>query len=126
MTRIGGAALNGLAEGMGRRGGQLGAFLRTLPESRQPAAAQATRLLTDAAAVAADVKRVSDERPQRHLAPPLHVRRPRLEPGHVRLGQAKLGIQNTRVQKQDNAARSFRFELGRSELHPTFAFEDTP
>jgi hypothetical protein len=32
------------------------------------------------------------------------------------------GIQNTRVQKQDSAARFFRFELGRSELHPTFAF----
>lgn len=50
------AGLEGLAEGMSRRGTQLGVFLKTLPESRRPAAAVAEKLLGRAAIAAADTK----------------------------------------------------------------------
>jgi putative membrane-bound dehydrogenase-like protein len=56
------AGLNGIADGMGRRGSQLAAFLQTLPEGKKAAAEQATKLLNGAAAVAADAKRDSAER----------------------------------------------------------------
>lgn len=56
------AGLNGLAEGMGRRGKQLGLFLKTLPEERRSAAEQATRLLGQAATVALDAKRETGNR----------------------------------------------------------------
>jgi putative heme-binding domain-containing protein len=55
-------ALGGLAEGMGRRGNQLGAFLAKLPAERQEAGQQAARLLAQAAAVATDSKRDTPER----------------------------------------------------------------
>jgi len=54
--------LNGLAEGMSRRNVQLGAFLKKLPENRQAATAQANRLLTQAATIAADGKREPAQR----------------------------------------------------------------
>jgi putative heme-binding domain-containing protein len=53
--------LDGLAEGMGRRGIQLGTFLKALPESKH-AAGLADRLLSQAAAVAADTKADPAER----------------------------------------------------------------
>jgi putative membrane-bound dehydrogenase-like protein len=56
------AGLQGLAEGMGRRGTQLAAFLQSLPDDKKPAAAQATKLLTEAATVAADRRRDARER----------------------------------------------------------------
>jgi putative membrane-bound dehydrogenase-like protein len=56
------AGLNGLAEGMGRRGKQLGVFLKTLPENRRGAAEQAARLLGQAATVALDAKREPGDR----------------------------------------------------------------
>jgi len=48
--------LEGLAEGMGRRGTQLSAFLKTLPEGKRAAADLADRLLAQAAKVAEDAK----------------------------------------------------------------------
>jgi putative membrane-bound dehydrogenase-like protein len=54
--------LNGLAEGMGRRGTQLGTFLDTLPAERQAAARQAAALLTAAARLAGDRKQPAPER----------------------------------------------------------------
>src|SRR5206468_4267456 len=54
--------LDGLAEGMGRRGTQLGAFLKTLPEDQRSAAVLADKLLTQAARVAADSKADPAER----------------------------------------------------------------
>jgi putative membrane-bound dehydrogenase-like protein len=50
------AGLNGLADGMGRRGTQLGVFLKSLPKDKQSVAGQVNRLLARAAAVAADAK----------------------------------------------------------------------
>jgi putative membrane-bound dehydrogenase-like protein len=50
------AGLNGLADGMGRRGTQLGVFLKSLPEGKQSVVGQVNRLLARAAAVAADAK----------------------------------------------------------------------
>jgi putative membrane-bound dehydrogenase-like protein len=50
------AGLNGLADGMGRRGTQLAAFLKSLPESRRPVAEQTNRLLARAGTLAADAK----------------------------------------------------------------------
>jgi len=51
------AGLNGLADGMGRRGTQLAVFLETLPAGNKEAVAQATALLSQAAQVATDAKR---------------------------------------------------------------------
>jgi putative membrane-bound dehydrogenase-like protein len=48
------AALAGLAEGMGRRGKQLAAFLQSLPASHRAAGERAAELLRQAAAVAQD------------------------------------------------------------------------
>jgi putative membrane-bound dehydrogenase-like protein len=56
------AGLNGLADGMGRRGTQLAAFLQTLPATKKTAVDQATKLLNGAAEVAANAKRDSHER----------------------------------------------------------------
>lgn len=56
------AALNGLAEGMGRRGAQLGAFLASLPAERKEVAARAKGLLEKAAAVASDAGRSTVDR----------------------------------------------------------------
>jgi putative heme-binding domain-containing protein len=56
------AGLNGLAEGMGRRGTQLGVFLDTLPAERKTAARQATTLLTAATRLADDPKQPPAER----------------------------------------------------------------
>lgn len=56
------AALEGLADGMGRRGGHLGNFLKTLPESDRKVAAAANTLLARSATVAADTKRELAER----------------------------------------------------------------
>jgi putative membrane-bound dehydrogenase-like protein len=54
--------LDGLADGMGRRGTQLGAFLKTLPEGQRPAAELADKLLAQAAKVAGDPKADAAER----------------------------------------------------------------
>jgi putative membrane-bound dehydrogenase-like protein len=54
--------LDGLAEGMGRRGLRLGAFLTTWPEGKRRAAEVAGKLLADAAKVAADPKADPAER----------------------------------------------------------------
>jgi putative membrane-bound dehydrogenase-like protein len=54
--------LDGLAEGMGRRGTQLGAFLKALPENKRPAADLADKLLAQAAKAAADAKAEPAER----------------------------------------------------------------
>jgi putative membrane-bound dehydrogenase-like protein len=54
--------LDGLAEGMGRRGTQLGEFLKGLPEPQRPAAAKAALLLKQAAPTAEDAKRDLAER----------------------------------------------------------------
>jgi putative membrane-bound dehydrogenase-like protein len=54
--------LDGLAEGMGRRGTQLGAFLKALPEGKRSTADLADRLLAQAAKVAADPKADAPER----------------------------------------------------------------
>ncbi len=51
------AGLTGLADGMGRRGRQLSAFLAALPPSRKAAADGAARLLRQATKLAADPKR---------------------------------------------------------------------
>jgi putative heme-binding domain-containing protein len=48
------AGLNGIADGMGRRGGQLGAFLKMEAGSRPRTAARTAELLDQAAALAAD------------------------------------------------------------------------
>lgn len=56
------ALLNGLAEGMGRRGSQLGAFLEAFPEAKRPIAAQGLRLLEDTASLASDASRDIAER----------------------------------------------------------------
>ncbi|HKI32719.1 MAG TPA: PVC-type heme-binding CxxCH protein [Gemmataceae bacterium] len=56
------AGLDGLAEGMGRRGTQLGGFLKTLPADKHRAADLADRLLGLAAKVAADGKADPGER----------------------------------------------------------------
>jgi putative membrane-bound dehydrogenase-like protein len=55
-------AINGLAEGMGRRGTQLSVFLNSLPSEKQQASKQAEVLLKEAASVAADAKRETAER----------------------------------------------------------------
>jgi putative membrane-bound dehydrogenase-like protein len=54
--------LDGLAEGMGRRGAQLDAFLRNAPEDRRPTADRADRLLGRAAELGADAKTDPTER----------------------------------------------------------------
>jgi putative membrane-bound dehydrogenase-like protein len=54
--------LDGLAEGMGRRGAQLGVFLKALPEGQRPAADLADKLLAQAAKVAGDAKADPGER----------------------------------------------------------------
>jgi putative membrane-bound dehydrogenase-like protein len=56
------AGLNGLAEGMGRRGTQLGAFLKTLPKEKQQAVERTIRLLESAVGVAKDAKSPAEER----------------------------------------------------------------
>jgi putative membrane-bound dehydrogenase-like protein len=56
------AGLTGLADGMGRRGTQLAVFLSSLPEAKKGLVEQATTLLTQAAAVAADRNRPLPER----------------------------------------------------------------
>jgi putative membrane-bound dehydrogenase-like protein len=55
--------LDGLAEGMGRRGTQLAAFLSKLPEENRSAAKLANDLLASSAKVAADPRASADERP---------------------------------------------------------------
>ncbi len=54
--------LNGLADGMGRRGTQLGAFLRTVPVEHRAVVEQTDKLLVRAAEWAVDAKRDSTER----------------------------------------------------------------
>jgi putative membrane-bound dehydrogenase-like protein len=56
------AGLNGLADGMGRRGTQLGEFLQGLPAARRAVGERTAALLTRAAAVAADARRDRAER----------------------------------------------------------------
>jgi putative heme-binding domain-containing protein len=56
------AGLNGLADGMGRRGTQLGLFLKTLPKLKQPVVERTEALLAQAAGIAADQKRDLSER----------------------------------------------------------------
>jgi putative membrane-bound dehydrogenase-like protein len=56
------AGLGGLADGMGRRGTQLAAFLEKLPASRKQAVEQANALLARAADLAADHQRDAAER----------------------------------------------------------------
>jgi putative membrane-bound dehydrogenase-like protein len=56
------AGLGGLAEGMGRRGTQLAAFLAALPQAHRAVARQATALLSEAAAVATDRGRPRSDR----------------------------------------------------------------
>ncbi len=56
------AALEGLADGMGRRGTHLATFLKSLPGSAREAAAGAGELLARSANVAADVKQGTAER----------------------------------------------------------------
>lgn len=56
------AGLNGLADGMGRRGTQLGAFLAKLPAAHAPTAARMTSLLQEATALAGDSRREAAER----------------------------------------------------------------
>lgn len=56
------AALEGLAGGMGRRGGHLGTFLKTLSASDRKVATATAELLSRSAAVAADTKRAPAER----------------------------------------------------------------
>jgi putative membrane-bound dehydrogenase-like protein len=56
------AVLEGLVEGMGRRGTQLGVFLASLPEARKPLVEQTTALLNQAADAALDPKRRLDDR----------------------------------------------------------------
>jgi hypothetical protein len=56
------AGVEGLGEGMGRRGTQLGVFLASLPEARKPLVEQTTALLGQAADVAVDRKRRPDDR----------------------------------------------------------------
>jgi putative membrane-bound dehydrogenase-like protein len=56
------AGLQGLAEGMGRRGTQLGEFLQQLPEGQRAAADKAAALLKQAAPVAADARHDLTER----------------------------------------------------------------
>lgn len=55
-------ALNGLADGMGRRGRQLSAFLQKLPAEQRPAADAAEELLAQAGRVCTDSKRETGER----------------------------------------------------------------
>jgi putative membrane-bound dehydrogenase-like protein len=55
-------SLDGLAEGMGRRGTQLGAFLKGLPADQRRAADLADTLLAEAAKVAGDTKADPAER----------------------------------------------------------------
>jgi putative membrane-bound dehydrogenase-like protein len=54
--------LDGLTEGMGRRGTQLGSFLKTLPEGKRSVADLADKLLAQAAKVAADARADAGER----------------------------------------------------------------
>jgi putative heme-binding domain-containing protein len=56
------AVLAGLAEGMGRRGTQLGAFLKGLPAEYQGVDAQAGKVFLSAAKAAADARRDPGER----------------------------------------------------------------
>jgi putative membrane-bound dehydrogenase-like protein len=56
------ATLEGLAEGMGRRGTQLSVFLASLPEAKKPLVEQTTALLRQAADSAVDEKRQPDDR----------------------------------------------------------------
>ncbi len=56
------AGLNGLAEGMGRRGTQLGVFLKSLGESQRAVAERAAALLTQAATLASDTQQEAAER----------------------------------------------------------------
>ncbi len=54
--------VDGLAEGMGRRGARLGAFLEAMPGPKKPTAERAAALLAGAAAVAAEAGRGAAER----------------------------------------------------------------
>jgi putative membrane-bound dehydrogenase-like protein len=56
------AGVNGLADGMGRRGAQLGVFLTSLGESKRPLAERATGLLAQAATLATDSGREPADR----------------------------------------------------------------
>jgi putative membrane-bound dehydrogenase-like protein len=56
------AVLNGLADGMGRRGTQLGALLEALPAAYRPAVRQTEALLGGMAALAVDPKKAAGER----------------------------------------------------------------
>src|SRR5262249_46392986 len=56
------AGVNGLAEGMGRRGVQLSAFLSRLSESAKPTVKKTSALLDQAARLAGDHKRPPGER----------------------------------------------------------------
>jgi putative membrane-bound dehydrogenase-like protein len=56
------AGLNGVADGMGRRGRQLSAFLHALPAEKRKAAESAEALLARAGQVCADGKRETSER----------------------------------------------------------------
>ncbi len=56
------AGLNGLAEGMGRRGTQLAAFLETLTDTRRPTADKALALLARAADLAKEPARPLEDR----------------------------------------------------------------
>ncbi|MBI1914012.1 MAG: HEAT repeat domain-containing protein [Planctomycetes bacterium] len=56
------AAVEGLAEGMSRRGTQLGAFLKSLPKEARPAEESTNALLTRFAAAASNLKRDPVER----------------------------------------------------------------
>jgi putative membrane-bound dehydrogenase-like protein len=56
------AGLGGIAEGVGRRGGQLAEVLKALPAERKTAVERTAELLKDAAGVAGDGKRPTPER----------------------------------------------------------------
>lgn len=56
------AGLNGLSEGLARRGEQMAAFVEALSASRRPLVEQVNRLLAEAATVAGDLRRSAEER----------------------------------------------------------------
>jgi putative membrane-bound dehydrogenase-like protein len=56
------AILNGLAEGMGRRGTQLGAFIASWPPEKRAAAKEASTLLLEAAGISTDRSRPPADR----------------------------------------------------------------
>jgi putative heme-binding domain-containing protein len=56
------AGLNGVADGLGRRGGQLSVFLKTLPENQKATVQAAEALLAQAGRIGADTSRETAER----------------------------------------------------------------